>query len=171
MLDKINHAPSPTAYTPSLTFAQCATSKKSQCVQTCTGTARFDMVYPVQMLGNIQTKHDVSHTDDPHKHPPASPSLGPNSPRVTCTPLGIPGGGALGPQARLISTIPNLTNRTITFSLRSVKKNKVQPSIDSAGSSGNSSFTRKPLAMRVKDFCQELGEVRASESQTLNSSN
>ena len=112
--------------------------------------ASWDAVYQVQTLGGIAAAHAPAAAAAA-----PSPSLGPGSPRVRGTPMGLAHGGALGPAARLVATAP-------TSGEAGARPSWLADAPDR--SHLKTSFARKPLNQRVKDFCQELDDFRVSRS-------
>ena len=156
VVNKLQHAESSTVFTPSESTVNVPTMIRPVKVDPLRdGTpVNPNMVYPIQLLGNFQPQHAAVRTTP-------SPSLGPGSPRVRATPLGIPEGGALGAQARLVMTAP----MALTASLNSPSLNgrSLQSGLlQDMRLSLRSGFTRKPLDQRVKDFCHELDEIRTA---------
>ena len=127
--------------------------------------AAVNMAYPVQLLTQLRKEENYS----PYtKVATPSPTLGPSSPRVRCTPLGIPEGGACGAGARLVTTAPQPMKPWTTMSLHSPLSGhggRTTMSMDNIRSHLRTSYTRKPLDERVKAFCKELDDIRVTRSQ------
>lgn len=171
---KISRNITPSLYTPSATVPNgptaCLSPNKNNGIKgsiTLKSTkpeqeaARFDMVYPIRLLGNIETKYE-------QRTPTPSPSLGAGSPGIRCTPLGLPEGGAVGLASRLVVTAPQPLKPWTTCSLEALST-KPQSDLDfqMIRAMLRSGFRRKPLNERVQDFCQELDEIRANGRRLL----
>lgn len=161
VVNKLQHAESSTVFTPSESTVNVPTMIRPVKVDPLRdGTpVNPNMVYPIQLLGNFQPQYAARRLTP-------SPSLGPGSPQCRATPLGIPEGGAIGLQARLVMTAPmSLTSASLNSPL--LNGRSLQSGLPDMRLSLRSGFTRKPLNQRVRDFCHELDEIRTSRGGQL----